>query len=54
MLLNEFNKIDNRFNSFKYNPLYSLPYSNIRSLGASLHGWLNKPESTTPFTIKVM
>ncbi|MBK7667246.1 MAG: hypothetical protein IPJ32_07770 [Sphingobacteriaceae bacterium] len=42
VLANEFSKIDNRFNSFKYNPLYSLPYSNIRSLGASLHGWLNK------------
>lgn len=43
VLLRQFNNIDNRFMSFKYNPLYSLPYSNIRMIGASLHGWLNKP-----------
>lgn len=43
VLLKEFNGIDDRFISFKYNPLYSLPYSNIRMLAASLHGWLNRP-----------
>lgn len=39
-LLNQFQKIDTRFKMFKYNPLYSLPYSNTRLLSASLHGWL--------------
>jgi len=42
VLLQQFNKIDNRFVSFKYNPLYSLPYSNIRMLGSALHGWFGK------------
>lgn len=42
VLLQEFNNIDDRFISFKYNPFHSMPYSNVRMLGASLHGWLNK------------
>jgi hypothetical protein len=42
VLLKQFSGIDNRFTSFKYNPIHSLPYSNIRMLGASLHGWLGK------------
>lgn len=42
-LLHGFNSIDSRFKSFKYNPMYSLPYSNIRLLAASLHGWLSIP-----------
>ena len=40
ILLQQFKAIDNRFVNFKYNPFYSLPYSNVRSLAASLHGWL--------------
>lgn len=40
-LRNELSKLDNRFNSFYYNPLHSLPYSQIDYLSASLHGWLN-------------
>jgi hypothetical protein len=43
VLREELNAIDSRFNSFYSNPFHSLPYSNIRMLGASLHGWLNKP-----------
>lgn len=42
ILLEQFSQIDNRFTSFKYNPLHSLPYSGVRMLGASLHGWLGK------------
>lgn len=41
-LLSEFNSIDARFNSFRYNPIHSLPFSNIRMLAASLHGWFGK------------
>lgn len=37
----ELNKIDKRFNSFYYNPLHSLPYTQFDFLSASLHGWLN-------------
>lgn len=44
-LLNGFNSIDSRFKSFRYNPLHSLPYSNIRLLAASLHGWLDMPSA---------
>ncbi len=40
-LRNELSKLDNRFNSFYYNPLHSLPYTQIDYLSASLHGWLN-------------
>ncbi len=43
VLLEEFNQIDDRFKQFKYNPFYSLPYSNINLLSVSLHGWLNIP-----------
>jgi hypothetical protein len=43
VLLSEFNKIDSRFTSFRYNPLHSLPYANIRMLAASLHGWIGQP-----------
>ncbi len=35
--------MDNRFNSFHYNPLHSLPYTQIEYLSASLHGWLGIP-----------
>lgn len=41
VLMKQFDAIDSRFLSFKYNPVHSLPYSNIRLLAASLHGWLN-------------
>lgn len=43
VLFEEFQKIDKRFLSFKLNPMHSLPYSNLRILGASLHGWLGIP-----------
>lgn len=40
-LRSELHKIDTRFNSFYYNPLHSLPYTQLDFLSASLHGWLN-------------
>lgn len=43
VLLKQFDCIDSRFTSFKYNPVHSLPYSNKRMLSASLHGWMGKP-----------
>lgn len=42
-LRKELQKMDNRFNSFHYNPLHSLPYTQIDYLSASLHGWLGIP-----------
>lgn len=36
----QLNQIDNRFNSFYYNPIHSLPYEQLSYLSASLHGWL--------------
>lgn len=42
-LRNELQQIDHRFLSFYYNPLHSLPYTQIDYLSASLHGWLNIP-----------
>lgn len=32
--------VDPRVNSFYYNPLHSLPYTQMRYLSASVHGWL--------------
>lgn len=40
-LRNELNQMDNRFNSFYYNPLHSLPYTQINYLSTAIHGWLN-------------
>jgi hypothetical protein len=40
-LRNQLTQMDNRFNSFYYNPLHSLPYTQIDYLSTSLHGWLN-------------
>jgi hypothetical protein len=42
VMLEQFNEIDSRFSSFYYNPFHSMPYANMRMLGASLHGWMGK------------
>ncbi|MDO8998777.1 MAG: hypothetical protein Q7W45_03355 [Bacteroidota bacterium] len=42
-LLNEFSKIDGRMNCFYLNPYYSWPYTGIKNISTSLHGWLNIP-----------
>lgn len=38
-LRTELNNIDNRFNSFYYNPIHSLPYEQLSYLSTSIHGW---------------
>lgn len=40
-----FKAIDPRFRQFKYNPLYSLPYSGIHGLSTALRGWTGKSGS---------
>lgn len=40
-----FKAIDPRFGKFKYNPLYSLPYSGIHGFSAAFLGWTGKPGS---------
>lgn len=42
-LYTQFKSIDSRFLQFKYNPVYSLPFANIRLMAASLHGWMHLP-----------
>ena len=39
-LRNQLNQMDGRFNSFYYNPLHSLPYTQVDYLSSALHGWL--------------
>ncbi len=39
-LMKELSQLDDRMNSFYYNPLHSLPYTQFNYLSASLHGWL--------------
>lgn len=41
VLLEEFNKIDSRMYHFHYNPYYSWPYTGIKNISTSLHGWFN-------------
>ncbi len=44
--------IDARFPSFYYNPLHSLPYTQVRYLSAAIHGWLNVPGKYDTFCYK--
>ena len=41
-LYSRFVAIDGRFRYFKYVPFYSMPFSGISSLSASIHGWTGK------------
>ena len=45
-LLQEFSKIDKRMPNFYYNPYYSWPYTGLKNISTSLHGWLNLPTKT--------
>lgn len=45
-LLNEFTKIDNRMPMFHYNPYYSWPFTGLKNISTSLHGWLNIQNKT--------
>lgn len=46
VLRNEFNKIDSRINHFYYNPYYSFPYTGLKNISTSLHGWFVVPNAT--------
>jgi len=39
----QFNKVDSRMDHFYYNPYYSFPFTGLKNLSTSLHGWLNIP-----------
>lgn len=45
VLYRGFKAIDPRFRRFKYNPLYSLPYSGIKAMSPALYGWLGRSGS---------
>jgi hypothetical protein len=42
----QFNKIDSRINHFYLNPYYSFPFTGLRNMSTSLHGWFNIPNKT--------
>ncbi|MGZ3899070.1 MAG: hypothetical protein ACXVNM_03075 [Bacteroidia bacterium] len=46
VLLAEFSKIDKRMPYFYYNPYLSFPYTGLKNLSTSIHGWLNRPTLT--------
>jgi hypothetical protein len=43
------NGIDARMNHFYYDPYFSLPFTGLKNLSTSLHGWLNLPNKTDGF-----
>lgn len=45
VLYDGFKAIDRRFVQFRYNPLYSLPYSGIDALSPALNGWMGRSGS---------
>lgn len=46
VLKSEFIKLDKRMNHFYYNPYYSFPYTGLKNISTSLHGWLKIPNKT--------
>ena len=46
ILRSEFNTIDKRTNQFYYNPYLSFPYTGLKNISTSLHGWLGIPNKT--------
>jgi hypothetical protein len=52
VLKNEFSKLDGRMNHFYYNPYYSFPYTGLKNISTSLHGWLNIPNKTDTLYFK--
>ena len=42
----EFSKIDRRMEHFYLNPYYSFPYTGLKNLSTSLHGWLDLPNAS--------
>jgi hypothetical protein len=48
----ELQKIDPRTKWFHYIPYYSWPYTGLKNLSTSLHGWLNIPNNTDKYYYK--
>ncbi|MDX2171811.1 MAG: hypothetical protein SFY56_01740 [Bacteroidota bacterium] len=46
ILKSEFSKLDGRMNHFYYNPYYSFPYTGLKNISTSLHGWFHIPNKT--------
>ena len=46
VLRRELNRIDKRMNWFYFVPYLSWPYTGLRNISTSLHGWLNIPNKT--------
>jgi hypothetical protein len=46
ILLEEFSKIDPRMRHFYMNPYYSWPYTGLKNISTSLHGWTGVPNKT--------
>lgn len=46
VLLQQFNSIDPRMKHFHWNPYYSFPFTGMKNLSTSLHGWLQLPNKT--------
>jgi hypothetical protein len=42
-LRKEFSRIDKRMEHFYIDPYYSFPYTGLKNISTSLHGWLNIP-----------
>ncbi|WP_317897273.1 hypothetical protein [Aurantibacillus circumpalustris] len=46
VLRKQFSNIDSRMSQFYYNPYFSWPYTGLKNLSTSIHGWLNIPNQT--------
>lgn len=46
VLLEEFSRIDPRMRHFHFNPFYSWPYTGMKNISTSLHGWMGIPNRT--------
>jgi hypothetical protein len=46
VLLQEFNRIDSRMTHFSWNPYYSFPFTGLKNISTSLHGWMNIPNAS--------
>lgn len=48
----QLSSIDSRMSHFYYDPYFSLPFTGLKNLSTSLHGWLHVPNKTDPFYYK--
>jgi hypothetical protein len=52
VLLREFSRIDRRMPHFYLNPFYSFPYTGLKNISTSLHGWLGIANATDSLYFK--